>query len=165
MPIGYDIGKFDLDMQLREASVDEKNRPTRRMIANACIGVEAFDAYYSVRELTEILKDIFEGRARAKSKLTRILSTQCDDFQRCIYYCLAGRGIIQMLDDLDWLLAMLAARAVVSGECFRRAEPPIAPVNPYVAAQPDGPVVAADAVFEEGPSWYLDPGLGGELAE
>lgn len=44
----FDIGKFDLDVTLRDAALDPNCRPTKRMLANASIGVEPFDAYYSV---------------------------------------------------------------------------------------------------------------------
>src|SRR3546814_5250384 len=42
---------FDLDVTLRDAALDDQNRPTRRMLANAAIGMHVEDAYYSVREL------------------------------------------------------------------------------------------------------------------
>src|SRR3546814_2542580 len=44
---------FDLDVTLRDAALDDQNRPTRRMLANAAIGMHVEDAYYSVRELRE----------------------------------------------------------------------------------------------------------------
>ena len=44
---------FDLDITLRDAALDMENQPTRRMIANAAIGIHVEDAYYSVRELRE----------------------------------------------------------------------------------------------------------------
>lgn len=39
----------DVEIGLRDASVDPHERPSRRMIANACLGVGLDDAYYSVR--------------------------------------------------------------------------------------------------------------------
>ncbi|ODU17855.1 MAG: hypothetical protein ABS87_14915 [Sphingomonas sp. SCN 67-18] len=41
---------FDLDITLRDAALDMENRPTRRMIANAAIGMHVEDNYCSVRE-------------------------------------------------------------------------------------------------------------------
>jgi hypothetical protein len=79
---------------LRDASVDPLVTPTRRSLANASIGIEAFDAYYSARELYEALQGVFQGTPGAKNKLTQVLSCQCDDYQRCLYYTLAGRGIV-----------------------------------------------------------------------
>jgi hypothetical protein len=34
-------------------------------------------------------------------RLELALSCQCDDYQRCLYYTLAGRGIVQTLHDLE----------------------------------------------------------------
>src|SRR3546814_4092559 len=42
---------FDLDVTLRDAALDDQNRPPRRMLANAAIGMHVEDAYYSMREL------------------------------------------------------------------------------------------------------------------
>jgi hypothetical protein len=39
------FGHFDLDVTLRDAALDEQNRPTRRMIANAAIGMHVEDAF------------------------------------------------------------------------------------------------------------------------
>src|SRR3546814_4674915 len=83
---------FDLDVTLRDAALDDQNRPTRRMLANAAIGMHVEDAYYSVRELREAMSWVHEGETGGKRKLASILSTPAgDDFQRCIYFCLAGR--------------------------------------------------------------------------
>ena len=92
------IEAFDLDLTLKDASTDPIIRPTRRMIAAACIGMGPEDAYYSVRELREAIEWIHEGEPSGKRKLTQILGNQCDDFQRCIYYALAGKGIVLILD-------------------------------------------------------------------
>ncbi|MFC0205025.1 hypothetical protein [Novosphingobium soli] len=161
----FEIGALDLDITLRDEALDPLNSPARRMVANAAISVEPFDAYYSVRELRGAVQAVHEGEIGAKRKLTRVLSTECDDFQRCIYYQLAGRGVVQMLDVLEWLEELLARRSVVSHDLFREGTWPAIMVNPYVAAQPDGPLVSADPNFEEGPSWYLDPDLSGVIEE
>ena len=161
----FALGKFDLDIALRDASLDELNRPSRRSLANASIGVESFDAYYSARELFEALQAVHDGAPAAKRKLTQVLSCQCDDYQRCLYYTMAGRGVIQMLDDLEWLLDLLQARCRLSAEFFRSGEYPVMQINPYVSAEPDGPVPSRHADFEKGSSWFLDPALGGKIDE
>ncbi len=161
----FDIGKFDLDVTLRDAELDPNCRPTKRMLANASIGVEPFDAYYSARELYETLQGVFQGLPNAKARLTQILSCHCDDYQRCLYYALAGRGVVQMLDDLEWLFELLGPRCQMSGHLLRSGQHPAPMVNPYVSSEPDGPVPARNADFTEGPSWYLDPGLGGMIEE
>lgn len=161
----FEIGRFDLDIQLRDEALDERNSSARRMVANASIGIEPFDAYYSTRELREAVEGVHEGRIGAKNRLARILGTECDDYQRCLYYQLAGRGVVQMMEVLTWLEELLAKRTVISADLFRAKEWPAVMVNPYVAAQPDGPLVSADPDFEEGPSWYLDRDFDGVIEE
>lgn len=43
------VGRFDLDLVLRDASLDPHNRATRRVLAAAAIGTEVNDGYYGVR--------------------------------------------------------------------------------------------------------------------
>ncbi|QOT74550.1 hypothetical protein H5V43_22035 (plasmid) [Sphingobium fuliginis] len=151
---------FDLDILLRDAAVDPDNRPTRRMIANACIGMPADDAYYSVRELREAAHFVHEGEPAGKTKLMSVLSNEtCDDFQRCIYFCLAGRGIVEMLDDLEWLEHLLEHRGRIAGEQLRMKIPTMPMVHAYVADEPDGPMITMDRDFKQGSSWWLDEAL------
>ncbi|RSU72117.1 hypothetical protein BRX37_20120 [Sphingomonas sp. S-NIH.Pt3_0716] len=152
--------RFDLDIALRDAALDELNRPTRRMIANAAIGMDVEDAYYSVRELREAVSWVHEGVPAAKAKLSAILASDgSDDFQRCVYFCLAGRGVVAMLDDLEWLEDLLERRGRVAGEQKRLGETRMPLTNPYVADAPDGPLISFDSTFEQGPSWWADPSL------
>lgn len=154
------VGRFDLDLSLRDAATDVEVTATRRMIASAAIGVDVDDAYYSVREIREAATWLFEGDLKGKAKLAALLSNgDVDDFQRTIYFCLAGRGVIGMLDDLMWLEALLEARGRIAGECRRRRRATMPLVNPYVAAEPDGPLVSGRADFKEGRSWSADPSL------
>ena len=126
----FAVGRFDLDIALRDASLDEMNRVARRSLANASIGVEAFDAYHSARELFETLEALHEGQRGAKRKLAQVLSCECDDYQRCLYYTVAGRGVLQMLDDLEWLIDLLKARCEVSAGLFRSGTLPLLQINP-----------------------------------
>ncbi len=152
--------RFDLGITLRDAALDAENRPTRRMIANAAIGMNVEDAYYSVRELREAVSWVHEGVPAGKQKLAQILANDgADDFQRCIYFCLAGRGVVAMLDDLEWLEDLLERRGRVAGEVIRLRGSRMPLTNPYVADAPDGPLVRKDGDFEQGPSWWADPTL------
>lgn len=154
------VGKyFGTDIMLRDAAIDPLNRPTRRIIANAAIGVEVDDAYYSLRELREAISWTHEGDTRGKPKLARILANECDDYQRCMYYALAGRGIVQMLDDLEWLEDILETRARIVGQLRRAKERCMPLTSPYVSAEPDGVLPTPNGEFRQGPSWYLDPSL------
>lgn len=152
--------RFDLDIAMRDAALDPEVRPSRRMIANAAIGMHVEDAYYSARELREAVDWVHEGVPGGKAKLASILAnTQGDDYQRCLYFCLAGRGVVGMLDDLMWLEDLLERRGLVAGENHRLKVRAMPLVSPYVADAPDGPLVEMSADFAQGPSWWADPAL------
>ena len=153
------LNRFDLDIKLRDASVDPANRPTQRMLAAAAIGMDVEDAYFAAVELREAVEWVHEGVSGGKRKLSTILGNSCDDYQRCLYYILAGRGVVQMLDDLMWLEELLEARGHVAGKLPRRGVTTMPLVNPYVAAEPDGPVVRPLDDFVQGASWSADPAL------
>src|SRR3546814_1391773 len=112
------------------------------------------EAYFSGRELREAVSWVHEGETGGKRKLASILSNPAgDDFQRCIYFCLAGRGVVEMIDDLMWLEELLEARGRVAGDIHRRKIRARPLVSPYVADEPDGPVVASTEHFRQGRSW------------
>src|SRR3546814_12412966 len=76
---------FDLDVTLRDAALDDQNRPTRRMLANAAIGMHVEDAYYSVRELREAVSWISVRDAGGKRKTDSIHRPPAGDaLQPCI---------------------------------------------------------------------------------
>lgn len=151
---------FDLDIELRDAGCDVNIIPMRRAVANLCIGMDVDDAYYSVRELREAMVMVFEGVPKGREKLTTVLATACDDFQRAIYYALAGRGIGDALEALDWLLAILRCRGKLAASLSRQRIYRRPLVSPYVSEEPEGPLVAPDRGFELGKSWSVERGPG-----
>lgn len=148
----------DVEIGLRDASLDPNLRPSRRMLAAACLGVGIEDAYYSTRELREAIARVHDGEAKARRRLAEILANGCDDFQRCLYYALAGRGIVTILDDLVWLEGLLKQRGDFAAAAGRAGGRTMPLVNPYVASEPDG-VLPSLGDFSLGASWYLDPDL------
>ena len=151
---------FDLDIVLRDVSCDANVMPVRRAIAALCIGMNIDDAYYSVRELREAVALVLEDAPDGREKLVGILGNRCDDFQRAIYYALAGRGVVEMLEALDWLCVILKGRGRVAGFLGRQRIVRKSLVSPYVGEEPDGPVVAADPQFPLGRSWSVERGPG-----
>ncbi|MDT0510131.1 hypothetical protein [Novosphingobium sp. MMS21-SN21R] len=158
MPIGAHTDHFDLDIALRDASCDLNVLPPRRAIAALCIGVDVDDANLSVRELREAVSLVHENAPGGRAKLAQILSTSCDDFQRAIYYCLAGRGVVEMAEAMDWLLGMLKARGRTAAWLSRSRVSRKDLVSPYVAEAPDGPLVSSNPDFELGQSWFVERG-------
>ena len=63
-----------------------------------------------------------------------------------------------MLDTLDWLSALLKARGLVAARLSRKRIGRRDLVSPYVADEPDGPLVSPDARFELGAAWSVDQG-------
>ncbi|MBI0477051.1 hypothetical protein D9601_17015 [Sphingomonas sp. MA1305] len=151
------LDRFDLDLSLDEAALAPDQSPARRMLANACIGMDTLDAFYAVAELRQAAAWVHDGDPAGRRKLVAILGNDAvDDFQRCLYYALAGRGIVAMLDDLAWLEALLERRAKVAGRLHARGVRVRPLVSPYVAAEADGPVGVFDPDFAQGPSWWLE---------
>ena len=111
------------------------------------------DAYYSVREIRDAVSEVHLGESGGMAKLARLLANACDDYQRCVYYALAGRGVVAMLDDLAWLEALLHARGRVARDAGVATVRLREPLPPYVAAERDGPLPVADPAFALGASW------------
>ena len=149
--------EFEADITLVDAGTDPDASPTRRMIANASIGVGLEDAYYSVRELREAVAWVDNEDPRGRKRLSEILSNRCDDYQRCIYYCLAGRGIGNMLADLYWLELLLLARSRVGVQAARARYHVVETYGTYVAGAPDAVVPTFDPNFALGESWKREP--------
>jgi hypothetical protein len=132
--------------------------PARRAIAALCIGVGVDDAYFSVRELREAVSLVHENAPGGRAKLAANPQHSCDDFQRAIYYCLAGRGVVEMAEAMDWLLTILKARgrtaAWLSRSRVRRKDL----VSPYVAKHPTARSCRPSPDFELGQSWFVERG-------
>lgn len=142
------LGVIDIDTVLFDALKDSVHRLERRAIAALSIGTDANEAYYSVVELRDAVEMVGNRHPEGRERLGRILGTRCDDYQRAIYYALAGRGASHMLADLEWLAAILEARGSVA-----REYPVSAPISPYVSSEPDGPVGCFSPSFPLGSSW------------
>ncbi len=158
MKLAQFVKHFDSEIMLRDAALDPENSPNRRAIANLCLGMGYDDAYYSIGGLRQALGAIHEGEAKAgTAQLVEILSNKhCDDFQRAIYYALAGRGIADILASLDWIMDILKWRALTTGNLVKlgvRVQPL---ADPYVASEPDGPLVDETEEIRFGPSWGKD---------
>lgn len=149
---------FDLDIALRDASCDPELLPAHRAITALCIGMAIDDAFYSVRELREALTQVLNDAEGGREKLVGILANRCDDFQRALYYALAGRGVVAMLEALDWLSGVLVARGRVARSLSRRRISHRPLQSPYVSEEPDGPIVAGDTRFPLGRSWSVERG-------
>lgn len=159
MPKHFTLRAFDLDIMLHDEALNPLIAPTRRMLANAVLGVEPEDALYGADELLQAIEAVHEELPLGRDQLAQILARKGDDLQRCLYYILAGRGIVQMIDDMRWLVRMLRTRHLQLLECRKRHLRTLPYMGVYIANEPDAVVPVNDTGFTLGASWLRDPSL------
>lgn len=159
MPKHFTLGPFNLDLMLYDAALNERSAPTRRMLANAVLNIEPEEAYHGAYELLLAVEAVHQEMDQGKCQLAQILARKGDDYQRCLYYILAGRGVVQMLDDLRWIVGLLRTRHDQLLECRTKGIRVVRSPGVYIASEPDGVLPANDADFRLGASWVNDPML------
>jgi hypothetical protein len=144
---------IDIDLGLTEIRDCNDEPWTLRALAGASVGVDIEDALSAARELSETVNGLMACADGAKASLARILGGRGNDYQRCLWYNLAGRDPLGTSVDLARLVGLLAARAALaqasvvamSGVTFAR--------DPYVTEDADGPVGIFDADFSLDRQW------------
>lgn len=125
------IGAFDIDLALADEALNCANSPTRRMLANAALGTNPVQACLTVSALRLFVKRIYLEGGSVSMATQQILARNDDDFAKCVYYCLAGRGVKNMLADLSWLDDLLKARSKMVNQIMH-LDNYKEPVSPYV---------------------------------
>lgn len=147
------VSPFDLDITLRDASIDPKLTPEQRMVANASIATNAFDGAECVHELLDAIMKVGTNDKDGLPELNRILTLHHDDYQRCLYYCLAGRGYKKTTETLYWLAEIMEGRSRQANWCVMNNAVVHYPVEPYIDSEPDGPLPQLLSREALGPSW------------
>lgn len=130
---------FDPDLHLKEVRDDPDQSWTRRALAGASIGTPPAEGFQKCDELLNAILMIC-GRVEAgRASLAEILSAQGDDYQRCLWFTLAGRDPWSYYFDLQWLVAAMQKRLVLATEAQAKGYKIVAMRPPYAIAQPDGP--------------------------
>ncbi len=146
--------KVDLEFSFEEALCNLKLASSKRVLAGLCIGMDEEDAFAAVNELHSAVAAAVGPDSAGAERLMEVLSNRaCDDFQRALYYALAGRGIDNMTTSLRWLREVLRVRRRASSWARFSDVPMVREPNPYVSDRPDGPVPAFDPDVQFGPSW------------
>jgi hypothetical protein len=146
--------KVDLEFSFEEALCNPKLASSKRVLAGLCIGMDEEDAFAAVDELhAAVTAAVGTGSAGAERLMEVLSNRACDDFQRALYYALAGRGIDNMVTSLRWLREVLRVRRRASSWARLSDVPVVREPNPYVSDRPDGPVPAFDQDVQLGPSW------------
>lgn len=111
---------YDWNLPLMDALDDRSLSPDRRALAAAAMRQDLDDGYYAAAELLEAFRalerDIDTGvgpdaYSEGEARVEHILAGEGDDYQRRLYYLLAERPVSDAAKDLEWLVALMAARA------------------------------------------------------
>lgn len=143
----------NLDTGLIEIAETDHEQNTMRVIALLSVGMPVEDGFLSCRELLEVIHWCVEGLPDGKRRLAQLLGNDCNDYQRAVYYALAGRGAIGMLTDLKRLTDVMETRYLYSVAVEQSEMAQRVPENPYTTDKADGPLGVFDPNFTMSPLW------------
>lgn len=144
----------DIDLGLKEVRDNPDLNWTIRALAGHSIGIDPEDGFLAARELREAICWAVDGRPEGKRRLAAILGCNGDDYQRALYYSLAGRGPVGMIDDLDELVKLMQARSDAAHEAIVRELGVVVADAPYrFFDEADGPLGRFDPDFAFGAAW------------
>ena len=144
---------FDIDAEVKEIADSDHEQNSLRVIALLSIGLPAEEAFLRCRELLETVQWSASNRPAGKRRLAALLGSQESDYQRALYYALAGRGAIAMLADLLRLTNVLESRYLLRITADNHGVQITQPVNPYLTDKPDGPLGTFDPDYTLSDIW------------
>ena len=144
---------FDIDAELKDIADCDHEQNSLRVLALLSIGLPAEEAFLLCRELLETVQWSANDQPAGKRRLAALLGSQENDYQRALYYALAGRGAIAMLVDLQRLAHVLGSRYLLSSAAGNHGVQITQPFNPYLTDQPDGPLGTFDPDYTLSDIW------------
>jgi hypothetical protein len=144
---------FDIDAELKEISDSDHEQNSLRVIALLSSGLPAEEAFLRTRELLEAVQRSASDRPAGKRQLAALLGANENDYQRAVYYALAGRGALASLCDLQRLTNVLESRYLVSIAAQNQGVELSQPFNPYLTDKPDGPLGTFDPDYTLSDIW------------
>lgn len=144
---------IDVDAALLDVRDDDSQSWDLRALAGASVGIDPIGGFRAVLELHDAVERIVRGEAEGKKRLARILGRTDDDYQRCLWFTVAGRDPLSVATCFDELEKLMAARAATWVEASRRGLVPAKSNNPYWTTRPEGPRARFDEQFELGEHW------------
>jgi hypothetical protein len=144
---------FDIDSELKEVADCDHEQNSLRVLALLSLGLPAEEAFLRSRELLEAVQWSASGLSAGKRRLAALLGSQENDYQRAVYYALAGRGAIAMLADLQRLTNVLESRYLLSNAAHNHSVQTTQPFNPYLTDKPDGPLGTFDPDYTLSDIW------------
>lgn len=144
---------FDIDAELKEIADSDHEQNSLRVLALLSIGLPAEEAFLRCRELLETVQWSASDIPAGKRRVAALLGANENDFQRALYYALAGRGAIAMLADLQRLTHILESRYLLSIAVGNHGVNTTQPFNPYFIDKPDGPLGTFDPDYTLSDIW------------
>ena len=105
---------FDPDAELKDIADSDHEQNSLRVVALLSIGVQQEEAFLRCRELLETVQWAAGDHPAGKRRLAALLGALDNDYQRALYYALAGRGAIAMLSILKQLSDTLESRYLLN---------------------------------------------------
>ena len=132
---------IDVDAALYDIRDDDTQAWEVRALAGASIGIDPIAGLRAVIELSTAME------------LASILGRAGDDYQRCLWYTVAGRDPLAVATSFGELEKLMAARAMLWVEADDRGLTPAKADNPYWTTRPEGPPATFSDRFELGEHW------------
>jgi hypothetical protein len=144
---------LEIDLGLIEVRDNFDEHWTMRALAGSSVGVDPEDSLSAASELSQAVNGLMAAMPVAKTELATILGSPGNDYQRCLWYTLAGRDPLGTAVDLGRLVELLAARAQLAREAAVMGSGVVVSPDPYVSDAADGPLGAYSADFTLGTQW------------
>lgn len=143
----------NVDATLIEVRDDEHAIWEERALAGASVGVDPVAGLQAVIDLDDALCGVLRGEHDGKVALARLLSNTGKDYQRALWYNLAGRDPLTVASALGALRKLMTARAEMWLSAQRLGLAPTKAEDPYVTDRQEGPRGVFNAAFALGTHW------------
>jgi len=124
-----------------------------RVLAGASIGIDPIQGYAAVCELSDAIDGVVCHDKSARAALAAILGRDVCDYQRCLWYTLAGRHPLSVAAYIKELRQLMAGRAEMWLTAERQRKNPVKEPNPYQTDRAEGPLGRFDSDFRLGSHW------------
>jgi hypothetical protein len=144
------------------ANVDDELVATRddetltwdiRVLAAASIGMDPAQGHAAVCELSDAIDGVVRNEQSGRAALAAILGRDVCDYQRCLWYTLAGRHPLAVATYIKELRQLMAGRAEMWLTAERKRKNPVKEPNPYQTDRAEGPLGHFDSDFRLGSHW------------
>ncbi|WP_206245697.1 hypothetical protein [Novosphingobium terrae] len=143
----------NVDATLIEIRDDEHRVWEERALAGASIGTDPVAGLQAVIELDFAVSAMLRGDHNGKGALARILGAPGQDYQRALWYNLAGRHPLTLASAVAALRQLMTARAEMWLSAQRLGLEPTKEPEPYFTDRQEGPRGTFSAAFSLGSHW------------